>query len=132
MSIPRRFYNVLRGYINREWERIQDAESNAASNELQDALDQPRPARTPEAPALPADSQARARRILGVAEDAGFGEIRRAYERLSRRSEPENFPTESADSRRASEIRIKIQWAYTILSENVDPTEKRFRSLEVD
>jgi len=95
MSAGRRAYDLLRGYINREWDRIHGMERLDALQEL-DANASPRstsssPASTDVDSDPPVDLKAHARQILGVSPSAEFEEIRRAFERLSRRSDPSNF-----------------------------------------
>jgi hypothetical protein len=70
--------------------------------------------------------------VLGVSVGTPFNETREAFLRLEKRSDPENFPENSPERARASEIQKEIRWAYGVLTENVDPTEKRFGSLEID
>ncbi len=139
MSTGRRAYDLLRGYVNSEWERLQGVEQNAAWKELQDATTQTPPADATASPAdqvvkakVPVENQAAyARTVLGVGEQASFEEIRKAFERLSKRSDPANFPAGSQESLQASEIQKRVHWAYGLLTENIDATEKRFRSLEI-
>ena len=133
MSVGKRAYDLMRGYVNREWERIKDVDRQYAESEL----DEPIVRRAP----LPADSQGpvpsiepreRARQLLGVAQNASFQDIRKAFERLNKRSEPANFPVGSSEAAQAAEIQKRVNWAYQMLTENVDVTEKRFGSLEID
>lgn len=128
MSMGRRAYNLLRGYVNREWDRINGIEMDTAEQELLEYKVESRPPADPP----PIDHQEHARRLLGVGKDAPFAEVRKAFERLSERSSAKNFPAGSEESVRAAEIHQKVHWAYQQLSSNVDPTEKRFRSLEID
>lgn len=136
MSTAKRAYDLLRGYVNREFERIQGVELSDAERELSDSLEnpiRPRPssADATSAPATPLDV-ARAREVLGVGPEADFAEIRRAFERIHKRSDPANFPTGSLEARHATEIHRRVYRAYALLTENMDATEKRFRSLEID
>jgi len=133
VSVGKRAYDLMRGYVNREWERIKDVDRQYAESEL----DEPIVRRAP----LPADSQGpvpsiepreRARQLLGVAQNASFQDIRKAFERLNKRSEPANFPVGSSEAAQAAEIQKRVNWAYQMLTENVDVTEKRFGSLEID
>lgn len=137
MSTGRRAYDILRGYVNREWDRIQGLERSDALRELEDSLDPASPEYRPTPrPKLedvpPADAKTHARHILGVNDAADFEEIRGAFDKLSKRSDPSRFPEESAESRQAADIQRKIYWAYSVLTEDVDTTERRFRSLEID
>lgn len=136
MSTARRAYDILRGYIGQEWERIQSVEESSARTELNDSLKTPTPASAPSSDPLPAaaateDKDAYARRLLGVNANASFDEIRKQFERLNRRSDPANFPPGSAEANQASEIQKRVHWAYGFLTEHMDTTEKRFRSLEI-
>jgi hypothetical protein len=135
MSSGRRAYNLLRGYINTEWDRIQGIDQDKAWKELEQSLGKPAPASTPAETqpqvATPEDRMAHARRLLGVAEGATFDEVRKAFDRLSKRSDPKNFPENSEESRQAAEILKKVNWAFGVLTDGMDATEKRFRSLEI-
>jgi hypothetical protein len=139
MSSARRAYDILRSYIGREWERIQGIEWFQAEQELRSPPSKD-PAQTEgtteTAAADPTphgeDAKARARRILGVAETCTFEEVRKSYVRLKKRCDATNFPTGSEEARRAEDIRVRIEWAYQVLSEGVDIAEQRFRSLELE
>lgn len=135
MSTARRAYDLLRGYVHQEWERIQGLEERAAHQELDDAIDTTRTTYRPPQPPVkspPLDSKAHAAAILGVLADAPFPEIRRAFDRLNKRSDPARFPAGSREAIEASEIRKRVYWAYGVLSEGIDHTERRFGSLEID
>jgi DnaJ-domain-containing protein 1 len=129
MSGARRAYDLLRAYVGRELDRIHSVDDAYAE------LDDFTPASgTPPATAKSEREQARA--VLGVAENASFGEVRRAYDRLMKRSDPDRFTSGSAEARTAAEIRERVRRAYAVLAgdleNSVDATEKRFRSLEID
>lgn len=124
----RRAYNVLRGYVNREWDRIHGIELDTAEQELLDYEVKSQPAMAP----APVNHQEHARRLLGVAADAKFADIRKAYLRLSQRSDPKNFPAGSEEAKQAAEIHRKVHWAFQQLAVDADPTEKRFSSLEIE
>lgn len=137
MSTGRRAYDLLRGFVNTEWERIRGVEAETdAQRELNEAMDLPNRPRATSAPvteeALSQDRIERARSILGVAPNATFSDIRKAFERLNKRSDPGNFPEGSTESRQAADIQTQINRAYNVLTEGMDDTEKRFRSLEID
>lgn len=133
MSEARRAYDLLRGYINREYDRIRGVDLESAERELNESLKSAMPPKSPPVPPLPQFSkEERARRILGVAPDAGFDEIRRAYERLNKRGDPARFAAASIERQHAAEIQKSVQWAYAVLTANVDAIEKRFKSLEID
>lgn len=133
MSLGRRAYDLLRGYVNREWDRIHGIEEANARRELEESLD---PGAGEKPPVVggegPANPKAFARNILGVKEDASFAEIRKAFERLSRRSAPSNFAPETPEARQAAEILKKVNWAYKQLTEEMNSVEKRFASLEIE
>jgi hypothetical protein len=129
MSEAKRAYDMLRGFVNREWERITGVDDLAHQE-----LDEPVYTTTTrvETSATMKDPDGRARGILGVASTANFEEIKAAYDRLNLRSDPGNFPDGSVEARHAAEINQKVQWAYRHLTEKMDSTERRFRSLEID
>jgi hypothetical protein len=134
----RRAYDLLRGYVNREWERIRAVDVRDAWKELQDSLrpagpeaGQEPPAQ--EAPRLTEEEQTDlARKILGVSPAATFEEIRSAYQKLSRRSHPNNFPEGSDEGAKAARIHARVAWAYRLLTQDVPVSERRFRSLDLD
>jgi len=138
MSSAKRAYDLLRGYVNTEWERIKGVDLNDAERELNDSLANPVTSpggstASKVAPATPAPSDpALARQILGVAEGASFIEIRTCFERIVKRTDPANFPTGSAEGAQAEMIHRRVHKAYAILTEGMDATEKRFRTLEID
>ncbi|MEZ5163772.1 MAG: DnaJ domain-containing protein [Fimbriimonadaceae bacterium] len=143
MSEAKRAYNILRSYVNREWDRIKNVDLDAWRE-----LDEPtkaKPGSTPEQtvdstlsdPTNPAnrtanDFEATARTILGVTAKADFEEIRKAYEKIHKRSQPDNFKEGSAEQEHAAELLRKATWAYNFLTKNVSQSEKRFRSLEIE
>jgi hypothetical protein len=135
MSGPKRAYDMLRGYVSSEWERIKDVERSHAEVELSESLLPPVPKPTP-MPVVPLENQedikTHARRLLGVGEECSFAEVRKAFTRLNKRSDPANFPSGSPEAAKAAEIQKKVTWAYTTLTEGMDATERRFRTLELD
>jgi hypothetical protein len=136
VSVPRRAYDLLRGYIGREYERIQGADRDHASRELSEALQNPiKPGTTPQQPdniQPPLDRRERACLILGISTDSDFTTIRTAYQRLNRRSDPANFPPSSPEAAQAGQIQRRVQEAYRVLAEQADATEVRFKSLEIE
>ncbi len=131
MSMGRRAYNVLRGYVGREWERIQGLEEDVATQELNaETLPKAKPAS--DLPPIPeVNREAHARTLLGVGPQAPFEDIRKAFERLNKRSDPANFPPGSSEATQAAEIQKRVHWAFGVLTEGMDATEKRFKSLEI-
>lgn len=126
----------MRGYLNQEWERIRQVDESPEERELRESLEttaisSPRKPLV-EPTHVEVDPKDWARRILGVGQGADFAEIRKAFERLNSRSDPSKFPEGSNEGRQAAEIQGRVQQAYAILSENVNTTEKRFKSLEID
>jgi hypothetical protein len=139
MSVPKRAYDLLRGYIGREYERIQGVDFDGATKELKEAFQNPmKPGEIPPPPPAtrqvitPVDRRARACAVLGVPKDADFGAIRLAYERLNRRSDPANFPAGSPECQQAGAIQRRVQDAYRSLADEADATEVRFKSLEIE
>lgn len=134
MNEARRLYNLMRGYVNQEWERLQNLERSAALEELNEAAPPAGSSResysAPEAE--PVNPELKARQILGVKEDADFTEIRKAYVRLNKRTTPGTFTEGSEEERHSEEIRKKVQWAYQTLTKETPDLEKRFGSLELD
>jgi hypothetical protein len=142
MSTGRRAYNLLRGYIGREWDRIKSWERLDALTELEDKIDTPsREKQEAEEDApdktvvyIPEGStrEQAAAHILGVTEKATFQEIRFAFVKLSKRSDPANFTLGTAEHTQARDIYRRVHWAYRTLTENMSDSEKRFGSLEIE
>ncbi|HRJ27437.1 MAG TPA: J domain-containing protein [Fimbriimonadaceae bacterium] len=134
MSSGRRAYDILRSYVNREWDRLRDLDEIRARNELDAPTipSSPQAPAEPAAPAIPETPQSVARKVLGVEPSAGLDEIQRAYERLCKRAEPSRFAEGSDERKIAEQLRERIDQAFRVLKEDLDPTEKRFRSLEID
>jgi hypothetical protein len=139
MSTGRRAYDILRGWVSTEWDRIKEIERDLAEDELRTSMDQPYPPRPKpelqteeEIKAAKEDAKAHARNVLGVGEKATFEEIRKAFDRLNKRSDPARFPPNSPERTSAAEIQKRIHWAYQVLTESMDNVQKRFRSLEIE
>jgi len=136
VSTGKRAYDLLRAYVHQEWDRIQGLERSSAVEELDAALDSTNPANykvvEKRVQLTPEESDAYARQVLGVPKDADFEAIRHSFEKLCKRSDPERFPKGSSEARQAEDIRKRVYWAYNLLTANVDETEMRFRSLEID
>jgi hypothetical protein len=139
MSTGRRAYNLLRGYINREWDRIKSWEREDALRELGDdrpTAPSPKADEEPEKTVvyIPEGStrEQAAAHILGISEKAPFPEIRHAFVKLSKRSDPANFTEGTPECDQARDIYKKVHWAYRVLTEKMSDSEKRFGSLEIE
>jgi hypothetical protein len=138
MNTPRRAYDLFRGYVNHEWDRIQGADPYSdAEKELHDSLENPVKFKESAPEGLiysttTLSQETIARRVLGVGEGASFVEIRTTFERIIKRTDPSNFPDGSEEANLASEIHRRVHRAYAILTEGMDSTEKRFRTLEIE
>lgn len=139
MSTGRRAYDILRGWVNHEWDRIREVERDLAQDELRQSMEVPMVTRSvtremtdAEVAAAKEDARAHARKLLGLEEGATFEDIRKAFDRLNQRSDPAKYPNGSAEQKQAAEIQTRIHWAYTQLTDGVDNIEKRFRSLEIE
>ncbi len=136
MGSGRRAYDLLRGYVNQEWERIRSVDESPEERELRESLEGTsiRVERTTvvQETYVQVDPTEWARKVLGVTAVADFAEIKKAFDRLYSRSDPSKFPAGSSEATQASEIQGRVQKAYAILTDSMDPTEKRFKSLEID
>lgn len=139
MSTGRRAYNLLRAYVNREWDRIKSWERADALKELDKRHDAPQDDPAPADPEktvlyVPEGTTHKqaAAHVLGVKEDATFQEIRFAFVKLSKRSDPANFPEGSDEQKQARDVYKKVHWAYRTLTEHMSDSEKRFGSLEIE
>ncbi|MBS1706053.1 MAG: J domain-containing protein [Armatimonadetes bacterium] len=136
MSTAQRAYNLLRGYVNREIDRIRDLD--LARKELEDSgttqtsIEETTQVIVSTRPATPEEEIEIARKILGVEASTPFEEIRKAYDRLNVRSDPTRFPEGSEARYAAAELNGKVNLAYRKLTEDLPSAEKRFRSLEID
>ncbi len=137
MSEFKRAYDLLRGYVNQEWDRIKSSDLEKAWQELNTPSPpkQVEPKNQEEVANQESESQdhkALARGILGVTQDATFAEIKRSFDRLNSRSNPKNFPEGSAEATNAQKIQTRVNWAYRVLIDDKPATEKRFQSLEIE
>jgi hypothetical protein len=138
MSTGRRAYNLLRAYVGREWDRIKNWERLDALRELEEH-DKPAEAPKAEDPEktvvyIPEGStrEQAALHILGLKEGAAFTEIRHAFVKLSKRSDPSHFAEGSTEQVQARDIYRRVHWAYRTLTEGMSDSEKRFGSLEIE
>lgn len=129
MSEFQRAVSIVKGYVNQQWERINNVETLDAREELDSISPRSAPETTP---LVIVRDAAHARRILDVPEHADLRVIKNAYDELSAKSKPEQFPAGSQEYSRAVRIQRSIHTAFTILSESLSTTEKRFQSLEID
>lgn len=145
MRAGRRAYNLLRGYINREWDRIKKWERQDALRELDAATYKRKRFETRSATETEAEPERTvlyvpegttpmeaARHVLGVDEDATFREIHHKFAKLNRRTKPMNLEHGSDERRQAADIQRKIHWAYRTLTADMSDAEKRFGSLEIE
>jgi hypothetical protein len=131
MSEFRRAYDLLRGYIHHEWERIQTVDWNKAWDELK-SPSEPELAEDEQVEKITIDPKKAAALILGVKEDCPFEDVKKAFDRLNTRSDPKRFPEGSVEAENAAKINARINWAYRTLTEGHAPAERRFKNLEVD
>ncbi len=134
MDGARRAYDILRGYIGHEWERISAAEPDPAREAFEREmakLPQPPPAAVPPGVSGALTPEA-ARGILGAEPGETFGAIKRRYDRLSERADPARFPKGSEEARQAANIRTRVNAAFAVLRDAADPTDRRFGTLEIE
>ncbi|MBA4292777.1 hypothetical protein C0431_07370 [bacterium] len=136
MSEAKRAYNVLRAFVNNEWERVKGLDLQNAWREL-DAPIGEQPHQTEEqanpiSSMEPTELEANARTILNVTAKASFDEIRKAFEKINHRVQPQNFESGTDEARHAQELLRKATWAYQYLTKDMSAAERRFRSLELD
>lgn len=138
MSEAKRAYNILRGFVNQEWERVKGFDMADAWRELNEtpaeaAEKEAQPAKTTITSGLePTELEATARTILNVTAKASFDEVRKSYEKISRRVQPQNFESGSQEAQQAQELLRKATWAYQYLTKDMSPAERRFKSLELE
>jgi len=135
MSDAGRFYNILRSYVGREWERVRDLDLLAARDELEKSTGKPDSSSTTEVakePLSEVELESQARKVLGVEPDADFPTIRRQFDRLNDRSKPDKFPEGTPEQEVARQLNARVNWAYNYLTRHVSDTSRRFGSLEID
>lgn len=134
MDTARRAYDLLRGYIGQEWERINAPAHDPGREEFEAEmarLPQPPPATVSPKVADTLTPEA-ARKILGAEPGESFGAIKRRYDRLFERSDPARFAKGSDEARQAANIRTRVSAAFLVLQEAASPSDRRFGSLEID
>lgn len=135
MSDAGRFYNILRSYVGREWERVRSLDLLIAREELEKTTGKPESVLQTEAtkePLSEVELDAQARKVLGVEPDADFPTIRRQFDRLNDRSKPSRFPEGSPEQDIARQLNARVNWAYNYLTRHVSDTSRRFGSLEIE
>lgn len=140
MSTSGRAYDLLRAYVHTAHDRIFGGEETEGRAEFERELEatlpplKSPPATPEEIPrsAAKALDPLAARKILGVGEAANFAEIKRQYDQLIERCNPDRFEKGSEDARQAANIRTRVAAAYRVLSESADSVDRRFGTLELD
>ena len=145
MSTGKRAYRLLKAYLSRESDRVDDVLESSAAKELKDFLKpggtaQQKPKATTASsaphPVEKKDSsemdETTAYRVLNLPPHCTLSELKAAYKRLSERSLPSHFPEDSEERKIAAKLHLRVQQAYDILLPKHDKRLKRFRSLEVD
>jgi hypothetical protein len=141
MSEFERAFNIGRGYFDKAKDAILGGASadDVATAELDEALNNPVLVAQVEAnnaekqlrTELAEMSEEEARLVLGLDKDAKYPAVKSQHEKfLSRINEfAKNNP---AKKQIADRERRRIEKAFALLSKNVDSTEKRFGSLEIE
>ena len=151
MSEAKRAYDLMRGYVNREWDRIKGLEMLDALRELDSPLSDKQSklmdhekagsgsqSDSTRSETVSSDGEGEqnyevtARLILGVHANADFKEIRAAFEKINRRSQPENFDEGSEEADHAHQVLRRATWAYNFLTKDMSASDKRFQSLELE
>ncbi|MBL8067233.1 MAG: hypothetical protein JNM28_02190 [Armatimonadetes bacterium] len=138
MSEAKRAYNLLRSFVNQEWERVKGFDMNEAWKELNEnpaeaeARRAAPEAKQPDTTMDATELEATARTILNVTAKASYDEIRKSYEKVSNRVQPQNFDSGTEEARQAQELLRKATWAYQYLTKDMSPVQRRFRSLEIE
>jgi len=140
-----RAMNFTRAVFNDVKDRIQKLEESGQVRLAKDELEKfMRPGHTLEETTIsdpgkvyvnslePRDLKAEARRILGVAPEATFSEIHKAFVSLSEKVRPDQFPENEAERRQAEGVHARVQWAYHTLSAEISSVERRFKTLETE
>ena|SRR5579862_8662692 len=139
MSTARRAYDILRGYVNHGWDQIQGGQESDAERELREAVERPYSPPAPQTDDQPrprtmstAVSLETARRLLDVGPDATSKQISAAHQNIRKAVDPTRFPAGSDARARADHLLRLIDASQRVLTENVDPTIRRFEGLEIE
>lgn len=133
MDTARRAYDILRGYIGQEWERINAPAHEPGREAFEAELARlPQPPTTVPLPVIEALTPEAARKILGAEDGESFGAIKRRYDRLYQRSDPARFAKGSDEARQAANIRTRVAAAFRVIQDAASPTDRRFGSLEIE
>lgn len=140
MSVGKRVSRLMKAYLSHHWERIsaliqeEEQEAQARQEALRELENLPPSSRpTPSPPNQDRDSEiSRAYRTLGLEVGASLGLVRRAYQELTQRANPERFPEGSVERARAEQIHARIERAYQTLLQHLDHSSARFRNLDLD
>lgn len=158
MGMGRRIKHLIKGYMRTAREKLDDLEAELARRELEESLEpgksaqQQAPNTRVQEPTYTSrkielsDSGAaklsstenlttdliNAFRLLGLSPNATHEEARKEFKRLMSRADPARFPEGTEERRRAEQIVQKLQAAYDIIRQHLDPTSARFDRLEID
>jgi hypothetical protein len=94
-------------------------------------MSKPNPAGRPEEGTRSLDLET-ARKLFDLPSHATSRQIELSYESLRGAVDPAHFAEGSAARIRAMDLQRRIDFARTLLLENIDPTVRRFERLEVE
>ena len=161
MSIPDKFYRIARGKLTelKDWfdrvdeeRELQQSGHQSAREELNAAISSsqqytPHPVSPPPSveginsglrassapPAMTIqDPLAYHYRLLGLQPGTDLFAVEAAYKSYIKRADPSRFSSGSPEEATAKEIRQRIESAYEVLRDALDPTVRRFDLLEFD
>lgn len=141
MSVGKRVSRLMKAYLNHHWERIsaliqeEEQEAQARQQALRELENLPTSPHSPPPPPPEQDRNSeisRAYRTLGLEVGASLSVVRRTYQELARRANPERFPEGSVERARAEQIHARIERAYQTLLLHLDHSSARFRNLDLD
>ena len=139
MSTGRRAYDLLRSYVNHEWDRITHVDDQWDKSDFQNALDRlkakrdelsasseasnqsvPAESEPIQVPALPEDQKRYARSLLGVAEDATFeADSSRFLHDSTNVADASSFHQGQPSSIRPPPIQKRVHWALGVLTKTL-------------